>query len=317
MKLDDLGDDIISEKDEVATTGKTTRILKQFRARYPEAQNDIEALLLHFDAGQHVDRTDINRLDTENDTEETEIDQLRAEVEDLKDKVDNMNPTRDLGEAAEDSAMSQLSNIGRALMHHASKIKDEELSNTLAIVGDSLTRYGAPNGPRTISALEKDTGLPRSTILKVMEFGTKLADAPRPADQAVGESAATISDSDKRIIKMIKDAERRQTSPAEGNQIRAAIRKLNAKYGVGKWDKVEETVNEADFDMLDHQKRYFVRRLKQSRISPEKQIQIMARVSQIDDLNKIEALHDKLDAMGVSDLGESALREACRMHKKK
>lgn len=265
MNLNDLSDDIISEKDGVATTGKTTRILKQFRARYPEAQNDVEALLLHFDAGQDIDRRDINRLDIENDTEETEIDQLRADVEDLKDKVNNMNPTKELGEAADDSAMNQLSGIGRALMHHASKIKDDELSNTLSIVGDSLTRYGAPNGPRTISALEKDTGLPRSTILKVMEFGAKLADKAAPVDKAVGESA----------------------------------------------------VNEEDFDMLDNQKRYFVRRLKTSSLSPEKQIQIMAKLSRINDLHTIDALHDKLDAMGVSDLGESELREACRMHKKK
>jgi len=241
------------ENDDVATSGKTTRILKQFRARYPEAQNDIEALLLHFNAGQDIDRRDISRLDRENDEEEKEIDRLEDEIEDIKDMKPRFE--KDINES--DSAINELSGIGRALMSHAAKVKDDELSNTLAMVGDALTRYGSPTGPRTIGALEKDTGLPRSTILKMMEFGSKLV------------------------------------------------------------EKQPAAVNENEFDMLDHQKRYFVRRLKSSKIPPERQIQIMAKLSRVDDLHTIDALHDKLDAMGVSDLGESQLREACRSHKRK
>jgi len=95
------------EKENVATTGKTQRILTLMKARYPQAENDIEALLLHFDAGQERDRRDINRLGAENDAEEEEI-------VDLQKELDKIKARRAMGEAegnkerAERAAMAKI-----------------------------------------------------------------------------------------------------------------------------------------------------------------------------------------------------------------
>jgi len=61
-------------------TARSTRIMQQLRARHPEAQNDIEALLYDFRAGQAQDRRDITRLDIELDDEEAEIDRIQADL---------------------------------------------------------------------------------------------------------------------------------------------------------------------------------------------------------------------------------------------
>jgi SMC interacting uncharacterized protein involved in chromosome segregation len=60
------------------------RILRQLRAQYPAAGNDLEALILNFRNEQRRDRQDINRLDAEIDNEEAEIDQLQAMIDHLR-----------------------------------------------------------------------------------------------------------------------------------------------------------------------------------------------------------------------------------------
>jgi hypothetical protein len=70
----------------VATQARTKNIMAKLRTRYPQANNDAEALLLHFDHEQRLDRQDISRLDSENDQEEAEIDRLAREIERLRDR---------------------------------------------------------------------------------------------------------------------------------------------------------------------------------------------------------------------------------------
>ena len=60
------------------------RILKLMRARYPQAQDDLEALILSFHKGQAQDRQDIGRLDAENDAEEADIDAIQQMIDDLR-----------------------------------------------------------------------------------------------------------------------------------------------------------------------------------------------------------------------------------------
>jgi hypothetical protein len=52
------------------------RILKMLRARHPQAENDLEALIFDFRSQQSQDRSDISRLDAENDAEEADIQRL-------------------------------------------------------------------------------------------------------------------------------------------------------------------------------------------------------------------------------------------------
>jgi hypothetical protein len=80
----------------VATQARTKNIMAKLRTRYPQANNDAEALLLHFDHEQRLDRQDIARLDSENDQEEVEIDRLAREIERLRDRskaAEALNPS--------------------------------------------------------------------------------------------------------------------------------------------------------------------------------------------------------------------------------
>jgi hypothetical protein len=74
---------------EAASQKKTSnsrieRILKQLRARHPQAQDDLEALIYDFRSGQSQDRRDISRLDMENDAEEADIERLEKILANLK-----------------------------------------------------------------------------------------------------------------------------------------------------------------------------------------------------------------------------------------
>jgi len=66
------------------TNPRIERILKMLRARHPQAENDLEALILDFRTQQGQDRRDIGRLDTENDQEEADIERLEKILANLK-----------------------------------------------------------------------------------------------------------------------------------------------------------------------------------------------------------------------------------------
>jgi hypothetical protein len=52
----------------------------------PQATNDLEALILDYRKSQAQDRSDIGRLDAENDAEDAEIVALQSELDRLKKK---------------------------------------------------------------------------------------------------------------------------------------------------------------------------------------------------------------------------------------
>jgi len=60
------------------------RILRMLRARHPQAENDLEALIYDFRSQQSQDRSDIARLDAENDAEEADIERLERMLDVIK-----------------------------------------------------------------------------------------------------------------------------------------------------------------------------------------------------------------------------------------
>lgn len=60
------------------------RILKQLRAKHPQAEDDLEALIFDFRTQQSQDRRDITRLDQENDIEEEDIQRLEKMLDVLR-----------------------------------------------------------------------------------------------------------------------------------------------------------------------------------------------------------------------------------------
>jgi predicted RNase H-like nuclease (RuvC/YqgF family) len=60
------------------------RILKMLRAQHPQAEDDLEALILDFRSQQSQDRRDIGTLYSENDTEEEKIERLEKILANLR-----------------------------------------------------------------------------------------------------------------------------------------------------------------------------------------------------------------------------------------
>jgi hypothetical protein len=67
-----------------SSNARIERILKQLRARHPQAQDDLEALIYDFRSEQAQDDRDISRLDMENDAEEADIERLEKILANLK-----------------------------------------------------------------------------------------------------------------------------------------------------------------------------------------------------------------------------------------
>ena len=68
----------------------------------------------------------------------------------------------------------KLSEYGRILMDQAVTTKDDELSNTMAKVGDALTNYGTTFGPRSLEELVKKTGTTPNVIKKLLAYAEKI-----------------------------------------------------------------------------------------------------------------------------------------------
>jgi len=70
--------------EEKSPSARVERILKMLRARHPQAENDLEALIFDFRSQQAQDRSDITRLDAENDMEEADIQRLERMLDLVK-----------------------------------------------------------------------------------------------------------------------------------------------------------------------------------------------------------------------------------------
>jgi hypothetical protein len=69
----------------------------------------------------------------------------------------------------------KLAQYGRILMDQAVTQKDDALSNVMAKVGDSLTRYGTAFGPKSLEELVKKTSTSPNIIKKLLAFAEKIA----------------------------------------------------------------------------------------------------------------------------------------------
>ena len=91
----------LSETQKTAVKGtkggnpRVERILKMLRVNNPQAQNDLEALILDFRGQQAQDRSDILRLDMENDAEEADIERLEQMLAILKQRKGSAAVTED------------------------------------------------------------------------------------------------------------------------------------------------------------------------------------------------------------------------------
>lgn len=70
----------------------------------------------------------------------------------------------------------QLAAWGRVLMDKASRIQDDEFSNTMATVGDLLTRWGTPGGPNSQEDVEQKAGITTDMLEKFLAFAEKHQD---------------------------------------------------------------------------------------------------------------------------------------------
>jgi hypothetical protein len=67
-------------------------------------------------------------------------------------------------------AQRQIAELGRVLMDKAVTTKDDELSNTMAKVGSSMTEFGTTWGPRNLDELLKATGVDAAMLKKLLAY---------------------------------------------------------------------------------------------------------------------------------------------------
>ena len=111
-------------------------------------------------------------------------------------------------EAQETSPQQRkLAVLGRTLMDMSAKMpmkgaSDEEIgkSNKMAALGDALTRFGTPFGPRDVKGLVKATGLEPKEIQELLAMAQKAEPAkpvaadPEPEDEPEDEFGAPDDD---------------------------------------------------------------------------------------------------------------------------
>lgn len=68
----------------------------------------------------------------------------------------------------------KIASLGRTLMGQAPSVKDDELSNMMAAVGNELTNFGATFGPRNLGDLVKKTGATAEVIKKLLDYAEKV-----------------------------------------------------------------------------------------------------------------------------------------------
>jgi hypothetical protein len=111
----------------IATNKKTQRIMNQIRANNPQANNDLEALLLAFEKGQKQDRTDINTLYGQNAEEEADIERHErqlARMRNIRSELDEapMDPER---KKALDAAMANIEDQFKKLPKYTPQSAEE------------------------------------------------------------------------------------------------------------------------------------------------------------------------------------------------
>lgn len=116
-------------------SARIDRILHMLRARHPQAQNDLEALILDFRGQQAQDRSDISRLDAENDAEEADIERLEQLLQQLKQR----RGTAPVAEAAPNEATRfYQQQYQQEMQRHGSARLAKELANRA-----TAQRFGA------------------------------------------------------------------------------------------------------------------------------------------------------------------------------
>jgi hypothetical protein len=59
--------------------------------------------------------------------------------------------------------------IGQKMLELAPKEKNDMISNAYSRLGDALTRYGTPFGPKNVADLEKKTGMNQRIIMSLIK----------------------------------------------------------------------------------------------------------------------------------------------------
>lgn len=81
---------------------------------------------------------------------------------------------------------AEVAELGRAMMDMAVKHKDDEVSNNMSSLGDTLTRFGTRLGPKNIKDVVKQTGLQPETIQQYMQQAQQYLEKHGPVRSGAG-----------------------------------------------------------------------------------------------------------------------------------
>lgn len=98
--------------------------------------------------------------------------QMKEVAKDLEKDVSEMKKLAGLREG-DDAKQKMLADIGRVLMDKATKQKDDNTANKMSSVGDLLTQYGTPFGPKNAKEVADQADVPMDVLQRMVTYGKK------------------------------------------------------------------------------------------------------------------------------------------------
>ena len=170
--------EVIPEAKGKKAGARIERILQMLRARHPQAKDDLEALIFDFRSQQSQDRSDIARLDAENDAEEADIQRLERMLDLIK---------RRRGVAAEPAATNESLRDGE--YHVATVTLDDGTVKKVRITSDEGFRDQITNHFRRQGRTVKDIDVDYSVRSELDETKKK----PQPTNPELWSRAKSAA----------------------------------------------------------------------------------------------------------------------------
>ena len=129
----------LDEGDIERKSQRTARLVNLIKAKYPQADSELEAIVMHFTNDQVKDRSDINTLYRQNDAEEAEIDDIQAQLDKLKSRR-AMGEEESNKDRAERAAMAKIQDQFKDMPKYTPKSAEQRTADAAQSKADEKQR---------------------------------------------------------------------------------------------------------------------------------------------------------------------------------
>ena len=331
--------EIIPEEKKSSSNARIERILKMLRAKHPQAENDLEALIFDFRSQQSQDRADISRLDRENDMEEADIERLEQMLNLIKKRRgDAVSENLTYSGPPETVGYMYITMIERTKRTAEPIVLDYGFGKGRYKIADPrqkawlLNRYAeaqkaAKKNPEFLNAflinmgtqegfealarrMQKELGGGDVAVASDATAKTQMAEQSKKKSKISEDDLDTVNPRTKRILRSIRARQPQATSDVEALLYDVRAQQKKDREDIGRLEKQRDDLEqdlkkdlEREIDTLKQRRSPRVN-LDQIKATNTKQDQAIQRLTQI------QRKQDELDAeqsQAISDL-ESAVK---------